>query len=308
MTARRWLLGLAGAALLAAPALARAPEARTAAVDAAMRQLVEGSSAPGVVALIPQDGRPVHERAVGTRERGGGTPIGVDDMFRLASMTKVATSTAAMMLVEEGRIGLDDPVSRHLPDFAGLRVRQANGARAPAPRVPTMRELMTHTSGLSCSLMNAAVLGAYRAAGVTDGLAAPEVPAEEAMRRLATAPLLFAPGRAFHHSLSTDVLGAVAEHVTARPLGSAVAERIARPLRLEGFMFRVPQAPAERFVPVTRPAQPRLALGLGVVPVRAAEAVPFPATGGDAKLDPNRAFAPAAYHSAGGGMSGTIRD
>jgi CubicO group peptidase (beta-lactamase class C family) len=308
MIARRWLLGLAGAALLGAPVLARTPEIRNAAVDAAMRQLVEGNSTPGVVALILQDGRPVYERAVGTREPGGTTPISLDDMFRLASMTKVVTSTVALMLVEEGRIGLDDPISRHLPEFANLRMRQQDGTLVAAPRVPTVRELMNHTAGFSYNFMNSGVLDAYRAAGVTDGLGTPEVTTEEAMRRLATAPLLHTPGSAFHYSLSTDVLGAVVEKVTGRPLGSVIAERIARPLGLESFMFRAPQALAERFVPVTRPARPELSLGLGVVPVRAAEPVPFPATRGEALLDPNRAFSATAYHSGGGGMSGNIRD
>jgi CubicO group peptidase (beta-lactamase class C family) len=308
MIARRWLLGLAAAALLGAPVSARTPEIRNAAVDAAMRQLVEGNSTPGIVALILVDGRPVYQRAFGQREPGGSTPITTEEMFRLASMTKIVTSVAALMLVEEGRIGLDDPISRHLPEFATLRVRQQDGTPAPATRVPTVRELMTHTAGFSYNFMNSAVLDSYRAANVTDGLANPEVTTEEAMRRLASAPLLFAPGSAFHYSLATDVLGAVVERVTGRPLGSVIGERIARPLGLDSFMFRAPQSIAERFVPVTRPARPELALGLGVLPVRAAEPVPFPATRGEALLDPNRVFSPTAYHSGGGGMSGNIRD
>jgi CubicO group peptidase (beta-lactamase class C family) len=308
MIARRWLLGLTGAALLGAPAWGFSPEQRTAALDAAMTRLVEGNSAPGVIALILQDGKPVYQRAVGLREPGGSAPIGMGDMFRLASMTKVVTSTAALILVEDGRIGLDDPISRHLPEFASLQVRQQDGTLVPAARVPTIRELMTHTSGFSYNFMNSGVGEAYRAARVTDGLADPEITTEEAMRRLAAAPLLFQPGTAFHYSLSTDVLGAVIERVTGRPLGSFIGERIARPLGLDSFMFRAPQALAQRFVPVTRPAQPQLALGLGVVPVTAAEAVAFPATRGQALLDPNRAFSATAYHSGGGGMSGNITD
>ena len=308
MLTRRWLFGLAGALLLATPSLARTPQDRSAAVEAAMRQLVEGNSTPGVVVLIQQDGRTVFAGGAGTREPGGGVPIGAGDMFRLASMTKIVTSVVALTLVEEGRIGLDDPISRHLPDFANLRVRREDGSLAAATRAPTIRELMSHTAGFSYNFMNSAVGAAYREARVTDGLAHPEVTTEEAMRRLAAAPLLFEPGSAFHYSLSTDVLGAVVERVTGRPLGSLVGERIARPLGLESFMFRAPAALTERFVPVTRPARPELALGLGVVPVRAAEAVPFPATRGEAMLDPNRAFSATAYHSGGGGMSGTITD
>lgn len=162
------------------------------------------------------------EGAVGTREPGGGAPIGTGEMFRLASMTKLVTSVVALTLVEEGRIGLDDPISRHLPEFASLRVRQGDGSLAAASRVPTIRELMSHTAGFSYNFMNSAVGPAYREARVTDGLAHPEVTTEEAMRRLAAAPLLHEPGSAFHYSLSTDVLGAVIERVTGRPLGSMV--------------------------------------------------------------------------------------
>ncbi|WP_270938169.1 serine hydrolase domain-containing protein [Falsiroseomonas oryzae] len=308
MVTRRLLLGLAAAGLLATPLAARMPESRVAALDAAVRQLVDGNSTPGVVVLILQDGQPVYQRAHGVREAGGSTPIAMTDMFRLASMTKVVTSTAALILVEEGKIGLDDPISRHLPEFANLRVRQADGTLVAATRPPTVRELMTHTSGLSYVFMNApGVVDAYRQAGVTDGLAT-DLPSEEAARRLAAAPLKTQPGTEFHYSLSTDVLGWVVERVSGRPLGSFVAERIARPLGLESFMFRAPAALAERFVPVTRTAEPRLALGLGVVPVRAAEPVAFPATGGQALLDPSRPFNATGYHSGGGGMSGNIAD
>jgi CubicO group peptidase (beta-lactamase class C family) len=314
MPTRRLLLqGSLGAAagLLWAPAptFARTPEARTAQLDAQMRQLVEGRSTPGIVALILQDGRPVYSRAVGLREPGGQAPIGTDDLFRYASMTKPVTSVAALILVEEGRIDLDDPVSKHLPEFASLKVRQPDGSLVPANRPPTIRELLTHTAGFSYNFINRpGTVEAYREAKVVDGLADPEVTTEEAMRRLAAAPLAFQPGTEWHYSLATDVLGAVIEKVTGGPLGSFVAERIARPLGLESWVFRATPGMRERFVPVTRPGEPTMALGTGFVPVTAAERVPYPATRGEALLDPNRAFSPTAYHSGGAGMSGTIGD
>ena len=307
----RGLLGGGAAGLLwpPAPALARAPEARTSHLDAQLRQLVEGRSTPGIVALILQDGRPAYSRAFGVREPGGQAPIGADDLFRYASMTKPVTSVAALILIEEGKIGLDDPVSKHLPEFASLKVRQPDGALAAAARPPTVRELLTHTAGFSYNFMNRpGIVEAYREARVTDGLSDPEVTTEEAMRRLAAAPLAFQPGAEWHYSLATDVLGAVVEKATGRPLGSFVAERIARPLGLDSWVFRATPGMRERFVPVTRPAQPTLALGAGFVPVTAAERVPFPATRGEALLDPARAFSATAYHSGGAGMSGTIGD
>src|SRR3712207_6752801 len=175
MPTRRLLLqGLlgGGAGLLWAPAptLARTPEARTAQLDTQLRQLVEGRSTPGIVALILQDGRPVYSRAVGAREPGGTAPIGLDDLFRYISMTKPVTSVAALILAEEGRIGLDDPLDRHLPQFGKLRVRQADGTLGPTRRAPTSRELLTHTAGFSYHVMNRpGVVEAYRDARVGDG-------------------------------------------------------------------------------------------------------------------------------------------
>lgn len=315
MISRRLLLGLLGAGALAlmgfsAPtALAFSPEARNAKLDETLRGLIEGRSTPGIVVLIVQDGRPVYSRSVGVREVGSNTPIGENDMFRLASMTKAVTSVSAMILVEEGKIGLDDPVSRFLPEFSNLRVRRPDGAEVPANRPPTVRELLTHTAGFSYNFINnPRLVDAYREAHVTDGLDQPEVTTAEAMRRLASVPLGYLPGTSWEYSLATDVLGAVIEKVTGGSLGAFVTERIAKPLRIESFVFNVPESMRPRFVQVTRPAQVTGALGTGYVPVTGPEAVPFPATKGMASLDPNRAFSSTAYNSGGAGMSGTMGD
>jgi CubicO group peptidase (beta-lactamase class C family) len=307
---RLLLLGLLGAGLLAAQhsplptALARTPEARNAKLDAELRRLVEGRTTPGVAVLILQDGRPAYSRAVGVRDPRGQAPLGMDDMFRLASMTKPVTSVATLILVEEGRIGLDDPVSRFLPEFADLRVRRPDGTPVPANRPPMIRELLTHTAGFSYNFLNRpGFVDAYREARVVDGLADPEVTTEEAMRRLAAAPLAFQPGTEWHYSLGTDVLGAVIEKVTGRPLGAFVTERIARPLGLDSWVFNAPSGAHERFVTVTQPRQ-----GGGVDLVSSGERVPYPLTQGVAVMDPERAFSATAYHSGGAGMSGTIGD
>jgi CubicO group peptidase (beta-lactamase class C family) len=315
MISRRLVIRLLGAAVLAfalSPipvALAFSPEARNAKLDEVLRGLVEGRSTPGIVVLILQDGRPIYSRSVGVREVGSTAPIGANDMFRVASMTKAVTSVAAMILVEQGKIGLDDPVSRFLPEFTKLRVRGSDGAEAPANRPPTIRELLTHTAGLSYNFINnARLVDAYRDARVTDGLDQPEVTTAEAMRRLASVPLGYQPGTGWEYSLATDVLGAVIEKVTGNSLESFVNERIAKPLRIESFVFNAPEAVRSRFVQVTRPAQVTGALGTGYVPVMGPEAVPFPLTKGTASLDPNRAFSPTAYNSGGAGMSATIGD
>ena len=313
MISRRLLLvGAAALALVSSSAiatLARSPEARTEKLDQTLRQLVEGRSTPGIAVLILQDGRPVYSRSIGAREAGGASPIGEGDMFRLASMTKAVTSVATMILVEENRIGLDDPVSRYLPEFSSLRVLATDGTETTATRPPTIRELLTHTSGLSYNFINRPrIVDAYREARVTDGLDQPDLTTAEAMKRLASAPLGFQPGTSWEYSLATDVLGAVVEKVTGSSLGAFVTERIAKPLRIESWVFNAPEASRARFVPVTRPAEVTGALGTGFVAVTGAEAVPFPPTKGTASLDPNRVFSPSAYHSGGAGMSGTLGD
>jgi len=316
MLSRRLVLGLLGAGSVAfalsaaAPvALAFSPEARNAKLDETLGRLVEGRSTPGIVVLILQNGRPVYSRSVGVREVGSAVPIRESDMFRLASMTKAVTSVATMILVEQGKIGLDDPVSRFLPEFAKLRVRGPDGTESAASRPPTIRELLTHTAGLSYNFINnPRLVDAYRQARVTDGLSEPDVTTAEAMQRLASAPLGFQPGTGWEYSLATDVLGAVIEKVTGNSLEDFVTVSIAKPLRIQSWVFNAPESTRPRFVQVTRPAQVTGALGTGYVPMAGPEAVPFPATKGTADLNPNRAFSPTAYNSGGGGMSGTIGD
>ncbi len=315
LTTRRLLLSLLGATALAFASLAApqsqalSPESRSAKVDAALKTLVEGKSTPGIAVLILMDGKPVYAKSLGVREPGGSEPMRPDDMFRLASMTKAVTSVAAMRLVEEGLISLDDPVSKYLPVFEKLTVRAPDGSEAPAERPPTIRELLTHTAGLSYNFINNPRLAEkYKELRVTDGLDQPEVNTEEAMRRLAAAPLGYQPGKGWEYSLATDVLGAVIEKVTGKQLGDVVAEKVAKPLRLDSFVFTAPESMRARFVTATRPAQPVNALGVGYEPLTKAEAVPFPATKTVAMLDPNRAFVASAYHSGGAGMSGTLGD
>jgi CubicO group peptidase (beta-lactamase class C family) len=143
---------------------------------------------------------------------------------------------------------------------------------------------------------------------VTDGLDQPEVTTTEAMQRLSSAPLGYQPGTGWEYSLATDVLGAVIEKVTGASLEAFVIERIAKPLRIESFVFNAPEAIRSRFVQATRPAQVTGALGTGYVALTGFEAVPFPPTKGTANLDPTRAFSSTAYNSGGAGMSGTIGD
>jgi len=250
MISRRLVIQLFGAAAIAfalSPipvTLAFSPEARNAKLDETVRGLVEGRSTPGVVVLILQNGRPVYSRSVGVREVGSAELIGDNDMFRLASMTKAVTSVAAMILVEQGKIGLDDPVSRFLPEFAKLRVRGPDGTEGPASRPPTIRELLSHTAGLSYNFINnPRLVDAYREARVTDGLDQPKVTTAEAMQRLASVPLGYQPGTGWEYSLATDVLGAVIEKVTGASLEAFEAGRLPSPAHPELCVKRAREYP-----------------------------------------------------------------
>ena len=297
-------------ALLFACAPAAPPEtgtSRQAALDSALRQQVESGKVGAIAALVvAADGTVLYQGAAGPREPGGREPVGPDSLFRLASMTKPITSVAVMQLVERGKVGLDDPVGRWLPEFRRLRVVTAEDPRrtVPATRQPTVRDLLRHTSGLSYTFLNIpGVVEEYRRLGVDDGLAAPDRGLWDNMRRLSRAPLAVQPGSAWRYSLSTDVLGAVVEKASGLPLDRYVAQNIAGPLGLRSLAFRVPDSERGRMVTALYPD------AAGVLrPMASPQVVPYPLSGGTWTADPNRAFSDRAYPSGGAGATATIGD
>ena len=310
---RRALLALAAAAPLwscapqaVMPATAPDPAAgRQATLDALLRSQVASGKVAAISALaVRADGEVLYQGAAGPRVPGAAEPVGPDSLFRLASMTKPVTSVAIMRLVEQGRIRLDDPVGRWLPEFRRLRVVAGDGRTVPAQRAPTVRDLLRHTSGLSYGFLNLpGVVEEYRRLGVDDGLAAPDRTVAENMARLARAPLAIQPGSAWRYSLSTDVLGAIVARASGRPLDRYVAEEIAGPLRMTSFAFRVPEAGRARMVTAVYPAE-----GGGLRPMASPQVVPSSSPGGTWTADPERAFSAIAYPSGGAGATATIGD
>lgn len=169
-----------GMAMSAAAASAQAPARQdmAARLDAAIDRAIAEKRIVGTVVLVARDGEVVYRRAAGLADREAGKPMAEDAIFRLASITKPIVSAAAMRLVEEGRIALDDPVTRWLPDF---RPRLPNGQ---APEI-TLRQLLTHTAGLSYGFLDGED-GPYRRAGVSDGLGEPGMSLEENLERIAS--------------------------------------------------------------------------------------------------------------------------
>ncbi|MBN9985912.1 serine hydrolase domain-containing protein [Rhizobium laguerreae] len=257
-----------------------------AAVDAAITSAFDDKRLVGTVVLIARDGEIVHHRAAGLADRESGLAMREDTIFRLASITKPIVTIAAMRLVEQGRIGLDDPVTRWLPDF---RPRLPDGSEATI----RIRHLLTHTSGLSYSFFEED--DSYTRAGVSDGLDKPGLPLAENLRRIASAPLRFAPGSDWQYSVAMDVLGGVIEAETGVPLGAAVAELVTKPLGLADTAFSVRDR--SRLAAAYMNASPEPAL-MG-------ETALVMSLMGPIRFAPNRIFDPASYHSGGAGMAGT---
>ena len=228
-------------------------------LDDLLRDAVQRQEIAGAVLLLARYGRIGHLQAIGWRDLEARTTLTSDTLFRLASLTKPITSVAAMMLVEDGKLRLNDPLSKYVPEFQKPMVLARNPLllgppscwSSPAPREITIGDLLTHTSGLSYRFWGRQPLSAlYRMGGVSDGLVHPTRTSADNVRRLANQPLLFAPGSAWEYGLSTDVLGVVVETVSGQDLATFFDERIFGPLKMHDTFFLVPQAKRDRLAPL----------------------------------------------------------
>lgn len=227
-------------------------------IDTLFRSYVDQGKAPGVVALVARHGQLVWSGAYGMADREAGRPMTMDALFRIASESKPVTSVAAMMLVEEGRLGLDDPVSRFIPNFATARVAIATDtgrSLVPAHRAITVRQLLTQTAGLSYGY-DSIVRAEYQAAGLGPAagygwyLADKAEPVCSTMERLGTLPLVAQPGEAWVYGYATDVLGCVVERVSGLPLDQFLEQRIFAPLRMRNSWFFPPASVGGRLTVV----------------------------------------------------------
>jgi CubicO group peptidase (beta-lactamase class C family) len=222
-------------------------------VSRALRGEIEAGKVPGAVALVARKGRIVYFESFGVRDKATGEAMPKDAIFRLYSMTKPFTSVAAMMLMEEGRLLLSDPVSKFLPELAKRQVntQQLDPATGkvtyvlvPAEREMTVQDLLRHTSGLVYGgfTPNARIKELYEKASV----AWRDVTPEEQIQRIAKVPLAHHPGTTWEYSMSTDVLGRVIEKVSGQPLGRFFDQRIFGPLKMVDTGFVVPPAKVSR--------------------------------------------------------------
>ncbi|WP_406452105.1 beta-lactamase family protein [Streptomyces sp. NBC_01622] len=219
-------------------------------LDQHFAHYVDVERLPGFLVSVARGGRVAHLTAHGHRDVAAGLPVTPDTLYRIYSMTKPVTAVAALLLMEEGKLSLDDPVADHLPAFADLRVYDSGSGAdlktRPVEQPMLIRHLMTHTSGLTFAFYHSHPVDAlYREAGLESSVPAGANLAET-MDVYASLPLQFEPGTQWNYSVSSNVLGRVVEVVSGQRLDEFFAERIFRPLRMPDAGFRVPDEKAGR--------------------------------------------------------------
>jgi len=294
---RLWISSFAVAAslVLAIPSLAAPPptpvayapdKTLAARLDVVVDQAIAEQRLVGAVVLVARNGKVVYRRAAGLADREAQRPMTEDAVFRFSSVTKPFVTAAALKLVQDGVIGLDDPVTRWLPDF---RPKLADGTTP----VITVRQLLTHTAGLTYGLAEGPA-HPYHQLGVSDGIDLSGITLDENLRRLGQAPLAYPPGTTWRYSLGIDVIGAVLEKATGKPLPQVVADTVTGPLGLTdaGFVAKTPARLTAAYLNA-QPEPSRLTDNQDV---------------GNLRFAPGRALDPTAFPSGGAGMVGTADD
>lgn len=225
--------------------------ARLARISAWMKGWVDSGKLPGLLVAVMRKGELAFAETYGRADVERNKPVRPDTIYRIYSMTKPLTSTAIMMLYEEGRFQLDNPISRFIPAFANSRVC-VGGSRGkldtvPAERDITFRDLLSHTSGLTYGFMEATPVDAlYRSKNGVDFQTA-TTSLKDVVERLATFPLIAQPGKAWNYSVSTDVLGYLVEVISGQPFEKYLVENVIKPLGMVDTDFFVPESKHDRF-------------------------------------------------------------
>jgi len=286
---------------------AKTPAAAPATVDPASAQRIDqllqeytaDNRVPGAIALVMRDGKVVYRKAYGVDDAAAKTPLRADAIVRIASQTKAVTSAGVMMLYDEGKFQLDDPISKYLPAFRNPKVlasfneRDSTYTAVPAKSEITIRQLLTHTSGISYPVIGTKEARAiYAKARIPSGIGTPTGTLATSMDALGPLPLMHEPGARFTYGLSVDVLGRLIEVLSGQPLDQYLRTRIFEPLGMRDTYFYLPAAKQARLAKLytedpnkkTAPMQPQGA------------------------MTPDYPKAPGTYFSGGAGLSSTIDD
>ena len=241
----------------AAPAGVGMAADRLARIDNMCREAIQNGEVPGMVALVARNGKIVYYKAFGKADNATGRNLKRDDIFRIASQTKAITSTAVMMLWEEGKFRLDDPIANYIPEFKNATVLDtvyANGSfgATAAKKEITIRHLLTHTSGIGYGVIDGdeRIRKIYKDSGITDLFTTAKITIGESVRKLARLPLHHEPGEKFTYSEGLDVLAYFIEVVSGMPVDQFFKVRIFDPLGMQDTWFYLPESKHNRLVSV----------------------------------------------------------
>lgn len=227
-------------------------------IDNMIKESIDKAEIPGAVALVVRNGKIVYYKSFGVANADG-TALKKDAIFRIASQSKAITATAVMMLWEEGKFKLDDPISKYIPEFKNeqvLATLNENGTYTtiPAKNPITIRHLLTHTSGIGYGIIDSddRFKKIYKDAGVTDLFTTENISIEESVKKLAKLPLHHNPGEKFTYSEGLDVLGYFIEKISGMPLDQFFKTRIFDPLEMNDTGFYLPESKQNRLVSIQK--------------------------------------------------------
>ncbi len=226
-------------------------------LDSLLNKAIDSNWVAGAVGYIQQDGKVVYNKPVGFADKAAGKPMQTSTIFRIASQTKAITSVAVMMLYDEGKIKLKDPVSKFIPGFANAKVvdtYEANDtsySTVPARREITIKDLLTHTSGIDYAIIGSDKMRAiYAKAGLAPGFGSDTMQLRNMVNLLAAQPLGSQPGERFQYGLNVDVLGRIVEIVSGMPLDKFFGSRIFQPLGMNDTYFYLPKDKQNRLAKI----------------------------------------------------------
>jgi CubicO group peptidase (beta-lactamase class C family) len=254
---------------IAAPSLleAKSPEMagvsseRLKRLDTSLKAMVDNNTLPGFVAIVTRNGQIIYHQAYGYADNASKSPMKTNSIFRIASMTKAITSAAALMLYEEGKFSLDDPISKFIPEFKNPTVltkfywKDSTYSTEPAKSEITVRQLMNHTSGISYGVIAGDDrFGAINGkAGVVDLFTTKAVKLSDNIKKLARLPLIHQPGEKYSYGLNSDVLGYLIEIWSGEPFDVYLQKHLFEPLGMSDAYFYLPETKKDRLVSVQKP-------------------------------------------------------
>jgi CubicO group peptidase (beta-lactamase class C family) len=234
---------------------------RIARMDNIFQSSINNKEVPGVAAIVIRNGKIIYHKSFGLADNQSNRALKKDDIFRIASMSKAITSTAVMMLWEEGKFQLDDPISKYIPEFKNptlvksFTFKDSSFTTEPANKEITIRHLLSHTSGLGYGVIDGdeRFKAIYKKAGITDLFTTEPIKIGESVRKLAKLPLHHNPGEKYTYSEGLDVLGYFIEVVSGMQFDEFLRKRMFEPLGMTDTYFYLPDSKASRLVSVQRP-------------------------------------------------------